>query len=74
VIVDLISSGNPTQSSVSAPDSVSVMSRQQNSINAIIIGAGPSGIAMAHSLKFKLGFDSFTVKSLHSHAEFENSS
>lgn len=27
----------------------------------IVIGAGPSGIALAHSLKCKLGFDDFTV-------------
>lgn len=27
----------------------------------IIIGAGPSGIALAHTLKHKLGFDDFTV-------------
>ena len=37
------------------------MSSSKHSINAIIIGAGPSGIAMAHSLKYKLGFDDFTV-------------
>jgi cation diffusion facilitator CzcD-associated flavoprotein CzcO len=29
--------------------------------NAIIIGAGPSGISMAHSLKKKLGFNNFEV-------------
>lgn len=27
----------------------------------IIIGTGPSGIALAHTLKHKLGFDDFTV-------------
>lgn len=27
----------------------------------IVIGAGPSGIALAHTLKHKLGFDDFTV-------------
>jgi cation diffusion facilitator CzcD-associated flavoprotein CzcO len=37
------------------------MSPSKHSINAIIIGAGPSGIAMAHSLKYKLEFDDFTV-------------
>ncbi|KAF1817472.1 FAD/NAD(P)-binding domain-containing protein [Eremomyces bilateralis CBS 781.70] len=31
------------------------------SIDAIIIGGGPSGIAMAHKLKQKLGFDNFTM-------------
>ncbi|KAH6682832.1 hypothetical protein B0J14DRAFT_132823 [Halenospora varia] len=30
-------------------------------MDAIIIGAGPSGIAMAHSLKHKLGFQNFTI-------------
>jgi cation diffusion facilitator CzcD-associated flavoprotein CzcO len=29
--------------------------------NIILIGAGPSGIAMAHTLKYKLGFDDFMV-------------
>lgn len=27
----------------------------------IVIGAGPSGIALAHTLKHKLGFNDFTV-------------
>ena len=31
-------------------------------VDAIIIGAGPSGIAMAHKLKQKLGFEKFTVR------------
>lgn len=35
---------------------------RQDGIDAIIIGAGPSGIAMAHSLKHKLGFDNFAVR------------
>ncbi|OAL03644.1 FAD/NAD(P)-binding domain-containing protein [Phaeosphaeriaceae sp. SRC1lsM3a] len=30
-------------------------------VNAIIIGAGPSGIAMAHKLKQTLGFNDFTI-------------
>lgn len=30
-------------------------------VDAVIIGAGPSGIAMAHKLKQKLGFENFTV-------------
>lgn len=30
----------------------------------IVIGTGPSGIAMAHTLKHKLGFDDFTVGKL----------
>ncbi|KAJ4985449.1 monooxygenase [Stagonosporopsis vannaccii] len=30
-------------------------------VNAIIIGAGPSGIAMAHKLKQTLGYNDFTV-------------
>lgn len=29
--------------------------------NIIIVGAGPSGIAFAHTLKHKLGFKDFTV-------------
>jgi ribulose 1,5-bisphosphate synthetase/thiazole synthase len=29
--------------------------------NAIVIGAGPSGIAMAYKLKHKLGFEDFTI-------------
>ena len=29
--------------------------------NIILIGAGPSGISMAHTIKHKLGFDDFTV-------------
>lgn len=32
-----------------------------NSPDVIVIGAGPSGIALAHTLKHKLGFDDFTV-------------
>lgn len=30
-------------------------------LNAIIIGAGPAGIAMAYQLKHQLGFEDFTV-------------
>ncbi|KAI1213736.1 monooxygenase [Annulohypoxylon truncatum] len=30
-------------------------------INAIVVGAGPAGIAMAYRLKHDLGFDNFTV-------------
>jgi cation diffusion facilitator CzcD-associated flavoprotein CzcO len=30
--------------------------------NAIIIGGGPSGIALAHTLKCRLGFDDFEVE------------
>lgn len=30
-------------------------------ISAIIIGSGPSGIAMAHKLKCELGFEDFIV-------------
>lgn len=33
-------------------------------LDAIIIGAGPSGIAMAHSLKHKLGFNDFMVSDM----------
>lgn len=29
--------------------------------DVIVIGVGPSGIAMAHTLKVKLGFDNFAV-------------
>jgi cation diffusion facilitator CzcD-associated flavoprotein CzcO len=32
-----------------------------SSPNAIIIGAGPSGIALAYKLKSKLGFEDFTI-------------
>lgn len=31
--------------------------------NAIIIGAGPSGIALAYRLKHELGFEDFLVNS-----------
>jgi cation diffusion facilitator CzcD-associated flavoprotein CzcO len=31
------------------------------SISAIIIGAGPSGVAMAHKLKHELQFNDFTI-------------
>ncbi|KAH8585503.1 monooxygenase [Bisporella sp. PMI_857] len=34
---------------------------ENRSLDAIIIGAGPSGIAMAHSLKHKLGFEDFVI-------------
>jgi len=34
---------------------------EMRSPDVIVIGAGPSGIAMAHTLKHKLGFDDFTV-------------
>lgn len=30
-------------------------------LDAIIIGAGPSGIAMAYKLKHELGFEDFTI-------------
>lgn len=40
----------------------SAMYTRQDNIDAIIIGAGPSGVAMAHSLKHKLGFDNFAVR------------
>lgn len=30
-------------------------------MDAIIIGAGPSGIAIAHKLKHELGFDDFII-------------
>lgn len=31
------------------------------SLEIIVIGAGPSGITLAHALKYKLGFHDFTV-------------
>lgn len=31
------------------------------SLNAIIVGAGPAGIAMAYQLKHTLGFQDFTI-------------
>jgi cation diffusion facilitator CzcD-associated flavoprotein CzcO len=38
------------------------MSTASDSLDAIIIGAGPSGIAMAHTLKYKYGFNDFVVR------------
>lgn len=32
-----------------------------STLNAIIIGAGPSGIALAYKLKHKLRFDDFMI-------------
>ena len=40
---------------------VITMSEYASSLDAIIIGAGPAGIAMAYQLKYKLGFHDFTV-------------
>ncbi|KAF2481593.1 monooxygenase [Neohortaea acidophila] len=37
------------------------MSQYATHLNAIIIGAGPAGIAMAYQLKHKLGFNDFTI-------------
>ena len=37
------------------------MSQYASSLDAIIIGAGPAGIAMAYQLKHALGFQDFTV-------------
>lgn len=37
---------------------------KMESPEVIVIGTGPSGIAMAHTLKHKLGFDDFTVGKL----------
>ena len=37
------------------------MSPYDRSLNVIIIGAGPAGIAMAYRLKHDLGFVDFTV-------------
>lgn len=31
-------------------------------LEIIVIGGGPSGIALAHTLKHKLGFHDFTVR------------
>ncbi len=39
-------------------------------MDAIIIGAGPSGIAMAHSLKHKLNINNFTVRAQSCFANF----
>lgn len=41
-----------------------------DNVSVIVIGAGPSGIALAHTLKHKLGFNDFTVSS----ERFEHSS
>lgn len=38
-----------------------------NSPDVIVIGVGPSGIALAHTLKHRLGFNDFTVR----HKEWE---
>lgn len=38
-----------------------VMSPYARHVNAIIIGAGPSGIAMSYRMKHELGFDDFTI-------------
>lgn len=35
--------------------------RTEGDLNAIIIGAGPAGIAMGYRLKHDLGFDDFTI-------------
>jgi NADPH-dependent glutamate synthase beta subunit-like oxidoreductase len=37
------------------------MSPYDRSLNAIIIGAGPAGIAMAYRLKHDLNFQDFTI-------------
>lgn len=37
------------------------MSKYAKNLNAIIIGAGPAGIAMAYRLKHDLKFDDFTI-------------
>jgi cation diffusion facilitator CzcD-associated flavoprotein CzcO len=37
------------------------MSQFAQELNAIIIGAGPAGIAMAYRLKRELGFRDFTI-------------
>jgi cation diffusion facilitator CzcD-associated flavoprotein CzcO len=37
------------------------MSKYATSRDAIIIGAGPAGIAMAYQLKYQLGFHDFTI-------------
>ena len=37
------------------------MSQFAQELNAIIIGAGPAGIAMAYRLKHELGFHDFTI-------------
>lgn len=39
----------------------SIAQKHSTMVSAIIIGAGPSGIAMAHKLKQSLGFDNFMV-------------
>lgn len=39
----------------------SIMSKYATSLDAIIIGAGPAGIAMAYQLKHQLGFVDFTI-------------
>ena len=43
------------------PQTTVAMSPYDRSLNAIIIGAGPAGIAMAYRLRHDLGFEDFTV-------------
>lgn len=38
-----------------------IMSRDPSNIDAIVIGAGPSGIALAYQLKRQLNFQDFTI-------------
>lgn len=37
------------------------MGQSSESLNAIIIGAGPAGISIAYRLKHQLGFHDFTI-------------
>lgn len=46
----------PASHKIKSPTMIS-----SRSPNAIIIGAGPSGIALAYKLKHTLGFEDFTV-------------
>lgn len=50
-----------TPTSWRLPGFTTLLYAKHKMTNAIIIGAGPSGIAMAHKLKQKLGFDDFMV-------------
>lgn len=51
----------PITSSCDAKSSSQRFENEMAAINAIIIGAGPSGIAMGHKMKHELGFEDFTI-------------
>lgn len=46
---------------MSPQQALTMASSHDTGLNAIIIGAGPAGIAMAYQLKHQLGFKDFTI-------------